>query len=145
MLLGVVGLSLLLMAAVSFARPWDMHSGTGAMTVEQNQFFDETRGLRKEMHDKKFELRELTRKGADQAQINLLEADIDAIRAKIQAKAAEFGITGGPGSCYNQGNDCDTGQGCGNKRAGGCDGNGPCADNQQAKRGCGNKARCGQQ
>ncbi len=142
-LLGIMGLSLLLLAAVAFARPGGMGPNSGNVSVEQKQFFDATRDLRKEMHEKKFELMELSRTGADQAKINALESEVEALRTKIQAKAKELGITGGPGACGNQREDCNVGQGCGKAQAKNCDGNGPCAK-QQANTGCGKMNRCGQ-
>lgn len=141
--LGIMGLSLLLLAAVAFARPGGMGPNAGNISAEQKQFFDATKELRKEMHDKRFELMELSRTGVDQAKIDALDREIEALRAKIQAKAQELGITGGPGACANQGADCNVGQDCGKNRAGNCDGNRPCA-NQQANKGCGNMSRCGQ-
>jgi len=136
--LGIMGLSLLLLAAVAFARPGGMGPNAGNISAEQKQFFDATKDLRKDMHDKRFELMELYRSGAARAKIDALESAVDALRAKIQAKAAEFGIAGGPGDCGNQGSNCSTAQGTG------CNGNGPCA-NQQANMGCGKMGRCGQQ
>lgn len=141
--LGIMGVSILLMAAAAFARPWGMGPNAGNISAEQKQFFDATKDLRKEMHDKRFELMELSRAGADQAKIDALEGDLEALRAKIQAKAEQFGITGGPGGCGNQGVDCSMGQGCGKGQARNCDGK-SCA-NQQANMGCGKNSRCGQQ
>ena len=60
---GIIGLSLLLLAAVAFARPWDMGQNAGNISAEQKQFFDATKDLRKEMHGKRFELMELSRTG----------------------------------------------------------------------------------
>ncbi|MBI5848813.1 MAG: hypothetical protein HZB31_12875 [Nitrospirae bacterium] len=136
-LLGIMGVSLLLLAAVAFARPGGMGPNAGNISAEQKQFFDATKALRKEMHDKRFELMELYRSGADQAKIDALESDVEALRAKIQTQAAEFGIAGGPGACGKQGANCNAGQGCGK-------GNGSCG-NQQANMGCGKMGRCGQQ
>jgi hypothetical protein len=143
-LLGIMGLSLLLLAAVSFARPGGTGSCAGNITAEQKQFFDATRELRKEMHDKRFELMELSRTGTDQAKIDALESDVAALRAKLQAKAEELGITGGPGAYGNPGADCSKGQVCGKGQALNCNDAGRCA-NQQANLGCGKKSRCGQQ
>ncbi len=143
MLLGIVGLSFLLLAAVAFARPWGMGQNAGNISAEQKQFFDATKDLRKEMHDKRFQLMELSRTEADQAKINALESDIEALRTKIQAKAAEFGIAGGPGACGSRGANCN-GQGRGTGQGMNCDGSGPCG-NQQANMGCGKMGRCGQQ
>lgn len=142
MLFVVVGLSVLLLAAAAFARPWGMDQNAGNISAEQKQFFDATKDLRKEMHDKRFGLMELYRAGADQATIDAMEGDIEALRAKIQAKAAEFGIGGGAGACGNQGANCNMGQGRG--QGIGCNGSGACA-NQQANMGCGKMGRCGQQ
>lgn len=142
MFLGIMGVSLLLLAAVAFARPAGMGPNAENISAEQKQFFDATKALRKEMHDKRFELRELYRTGAEQAKIDALEGEVDALRVKIQAKAQELGIAGGPGACRNQGENCGMGQGRG--QGFGCNGNGPCA-NQQANAGCGKMGRCGQQ
>jgi len=142
--LGIMGLSLLLLAAIAFARPVGMGPTAGNISPEQKQFFNATKDLRKEMHDKRFDLMELYRTGTDQAKIDALESEVEALRAKIQAKAKEFGVEGGLGACGNQGANCSVGQGCGKGQAGNCDGNGPCA-NQQANMGCGKMGRCGQQ
>ena len=142
--LGIMGLSLLLMAAAAFARPWGMGPNAGNISAEQKLFFDATKDLRKEMHDKRFELRELSRTGADQSKIDALESDIETLRANIRVKAEEFGIKDGRGGCANQGADCSIGQGCGKGYARNCDGSEACA-NQQANRGCGKQGRCGQQ
>jgi len=145
LLLGIMVLSLLLLAAVALARPWGMGMNAGNITAEQKQFFDATKDLRKEMHDKRFELMELSRTGTDQPKIDALEKDIEVLRVKIQAKAEEYGITGGPGSCNGQGMNCNMGQGMGrNMQAMGCNGSGPCGK-QQADMGCGQMGRCGQQ
>jgi hypothetical protein len=143
-LLGIIGVSLLLLAAVAFARPGSMGSNAGNISPEQKQFFEATKDLRKEMHDKRFELMELSRTGTDQAKIDALESQVEALRTKIQAKAEELGITGGPGACNKQGADCNMGQGCGMGQGMGCNGNGHCAD-QQANMGCQKMSRCGQQ
>lgn len=141
-LFGIIGVSLLLMSAVAFARPLGMGPNAGNVSVEKKQFFDATKALRKEMHDKRFELMELYRSGADQTRVDALESEVEALRAKIQAKAAEFGIAGAPGACRNQGENCGMGQGRG--QGVGCNGNETCA-NQQANKGCGKMSRCGQQ
>ena len=141
----IIGLSLLLLAAVAFARPWDMGQNGGNISAEQKQFFDATKDLRKEMHAKRFELMELSRTGADQAKIDTLESEIEALRTKIQAKAEELGIAGGPGNCGKLGANCNMRQGMGRGMQGmGCNGGGPCV-NQQANMGCGPMKRCGQQ
>lgn len=141
-LIGILGLSLLLLAAVAFARPGGIGPISENISAEQKQFFDATKALRREMHDKRFELMELYRSGADQSKIDALESEVDALRAKVQGKAAEFGIAGGPGACGYSGENCNMSQGRG--QGSGCVGNGPCA-NQQANMGCGKTGRCGQQ
>jgi len=145
MLLGIMVLSFLLLAAVAFARPGGIGQNAGNISAEQKQFFDATKDLRKEMHDKRFQLMELSRTGEDQAKIDALENEISALRTKIQAKAAEFGIAGGPGACGKRNENCNMGQGnkCGNQGMG-CNGSGLCG-NQQANMGCGKMSRCGQQ
>jgi Skp family chaperone for outer membrane proteins len=137
-LIGIIGLSLLFVSAAAFACPGEMGMGrTANLSAEQQQFFHETKDLRKEMHEKKFELRELYLTNADQAKIDALQTDIEALRAKIQDKAKDLKITSGPGACADQGAGCFTGQGRG------CNGNGPCG--KQVARGCGNMMdRCGQ-
>lgn len=134
-LIGIIGLSLLL-AAVAFARPWGAGPDSN-LTAEQQKFFDSTRDLRKEMHDKRFQLMELYRSNADQAKIDAIENDIEAIRAQIQAKAQELGTGYGPGACAGQGNNCRMGQGRDQAKGMGC--NGPCG-NQMAG-GCGMMGR----
>ena len=139
-MIGIFGMSLLLVAVAAFARPGGMGTGMGLnadLSSEQQQFFDATAELRKEMHAKRFELMELYRSNADQAKIDSLQSDINAIRAKIQDKAKELNITSGPGVCEGQGADCFTG------KSKGCNGNGPCGSQMAAC--CGNKmSRCGQ-
>jgi hypothetical protein len=139
-LIGIIGLSILMIAAVAFARPCGMGMNTD-LSVEQQKFFDATRELRKEMHDKRFQMMELYRSKADQTQIDALQNDIDALRTQIQGKAQEFGVTQGPGSCAEQGANCKMGQGKGYGM--GCNANQPCS-NQQANRGCGMMGRCAQ-
>jgi len=137
-MIGIIGMSLLLVAAAAFARPGNMGMGPNPdLSIEQQQFFAATAELRKEMHTKRFELMELYRTNAEQSKIDSLQSDIDAIRAKIQDKAKELNITSGPGACTGQGADCVTGQGRG------CNGNGPCGN--QMARDCGNRMnKCGQ-
>lgn len=137
-MIGIIGVSLLLMAAAAFARPGGMGMGLNAnLSTEQQQFFDATSELRKEMHAKRIELMELYRTNAEQAKIDALQSEIDVIRAKIQDKAKQLKITTGPGACAGQGADCFSGQ------SRGCNGNGPCGN--QMARGCGNRMnRCGQ-
>ena len=141
---GIMGVSLLLLPAVAFAHPGGMGPNAGNISAEQKQFFDATKDLRKEMHNKRFELMELSRTGTDQTKIDALESEVEALRAKIQAKAQEFGIAGGPGAFGNRGANCNKGQGRGMGQGMNCDGSGPCAD-QQANMGCGKMGRCGQQ
>ncbi|NJD56234.1 MAG: hypothetical protein FIA94_07510 [Nitrospirae bacterium] len=133
-LIGIIGMSLLLVAAAAFARPGGMGMGRNAETSpEQQQFFDATKDLRKEMHAKRFELMELYRTNADQAKIDALQAEIDTMRSKIQDTAKDMNITSGPGACADKGADCFSGKGEG------CNGNGPCGK-QMA--GCGPRSGC---
>jgi hypothetical protein len=139
-LIGIIGVSLLFVAAAAYARPGGMGRGmgpNGELSPERQQFFDATKDLRKEMHEKRFDLRELYRTNADQAEIDALRAEIDAIRARIQDKAKELNITAGPGACRAQGADCIAGPG----RA--CNDQRPCGS--QFAKGCGNiRERCAQ-
>jgi len=139
LLIGIIGLSFLFAAVSAFARPGGMGMGACrnvSLSVEQQQFFDATKELRKEMHAKKFELMEFHRTSAEQAKIDALQSEIDAICVRIQDKAKDLNITLGPGSCAAQGADCFTGQGRG------CNGSGPCGK-QMA--GCGTRmGRCAQ-
>ena len=74
---------------------------------------------------------------AGQTEINAVQADIDAIRAKIQDKAKDLDITTGPGTCRAQGVDRVSAQGKG------CNDQKPCG--KQVARGCGNiMGRCAQ-
>ena len=133
-LIGIMGLSLLFAAASAFARPGGLGMGRNAeLSPEQQRFFDATKDLRKEMHAKRLELMELYRANADQAKIDTLQSEIDAIRTKIQDAAKGMNIRSDPGACAGRGADCFTGQG------GGCNGNGPCGK-QMA--GCGPRAGC---
>lgn len=136
--IGIIGLSLLLVAAGAFARTCDSGRNSGTASAEQKQFFDATREMRKEMHDKRFQLMESVRAGQEQAKIDALENEIDALRTKIQAKAQEFGISNGTGGCANGGSNCGMGQNAGNGK--GC--NGGACGNQQANAGCAKKGRC---
>jgi hypothetical protein len=130
MLIGIIGMSLLFVAAAAYARPGAMGMGPAAgVSPEQQQFFDATKDLRKEMHEKRFDLMELYRTNADQAKIDAVQSEIDAIRAKIQDKAKDLNIMAGPGACRNQGADCVAGQ------AERCDDHKPCG--RQIARGCG--------
>ncbi|MBI5639653.1 MAG: hypothetical protein HZA17_04425 [Nitrospirae bacterium] len=111
-------ISMFLFAAIAFARPWGMGM-TGQntpVTAEQQQFFEATKELRQQMHDKRFEMMELYRTQLpDTAGIAALEGEIEALRTQIQAKAKEFNIAGGPGLCGNPA-DCrnsDVSAGCG--------------------------------
>src|SRR3990172_6625345 len=94
----VIGLALLLIAGLAFARPWGMMGPNAAVTAEQQKFFDETKDLRKQVHDKRFELRELYRTpNADKAKIDALESEVAAIRTQLQDKARELNVAGGRG------------------------------------------------
>lgn len=99
----VVALSVLMVAVIAFAGPRGPLAAGQSYTAEQQKFFDETRSLRKELHDKRFELMELYRTpDADKARIDLLEKDIAANRIKIQEKAAELNLTPGFENCRNR-------------------------------------------
>lgn len=99
----VVALSVLMVSAIAFAGPWGPWNSGQSYTAEQQKFFDETKSLRKELHDKRFELMELYRTpGTDKARIDSLEKDIAAGRTKIHEKAAELNITPGFGNCKNR-------------------------------------------
>ena len=114
--IGLIGLTLLLIAAAAFAHPRGMMEGkSGQVSAEQQKFFDETRDLRKAMHDKRFELMEAYRTGnPDEKEIDGLEKEIAGIKEKIQAKAKELGVTMGPGACGNQGMGCQGSGQCDN-------------------------------
>lgn len=106
-LITVIGLTLLFISAAAFARPGGMMRCNTEITAEQQKFFDETKDLRKEMHDKRFELMEAYRvQNLDEQKIAVLEKEIGDIRAEMQDKAKAFGITAGFGTCGNQGENC---------------------------------------
>ena len=138
--IGIIGVGLLLAAVSAYARPGGMGKCMGPnadLSPAQQQFFDATKDLRKEMHEKRFDLRELHRANADQAEIDAVQKEIDAIRGKIQVKAKELNVSAGPGACRSQGADCVAGQTVG------CDDQRPCG--RQVARGCGNMmGRCAQ-
>lgn len=72
--------------------------------AEVQKFLDETATLRKELHVKMFDYREAARNPkTDDATLDKLEAEIDAIQEKIQAKAPKTTTAGrrgfGPGGC----------------------------------------------
>jgi hypothetical protein len=106
--IGVIGLTFLLIAAAAFAHPWGMMGGkTGQISAEQQKFFNETKEMRKAMHDKKFELMEAYKtQTPDEQKIEGLEKEIAGIREKIQDKAKELGVTTGSGNCGNPGMNC---------------------------------------
>ena len=105
---GLIGLTLLLIAVVAFADPQGMMANKpGQMSVEQQKFFEETKDLRKAMHDKRFELMEAYRAAnPDEQKIDGLEKEMAGIREKIQARAKELGVTTGPGACGGPGMGC---------------------------------------
>ena len=132
--IGVIGLTFLFIAAAAFARPWEMMGGqTTEISAEQQKFFDETKEMRKAMHDKRFELMEAYRTGKpDEQKIDGLEKDIAGIREKIQGKAKELGVTTGVGNCGNPGMNCQSlsmADGPGYGQCGNC--------NQNRSRNCG--------
>ncbi|GAB4484080.1 MAG: hypothetical protein OHK006_07360 [Thermodesulfovibrionales bacterium] len=110
--------SVLLVGASAFARPW----GPGAqVSTEQQKFFEETKGLRKQMHDKLFERMELYRsQNPDQAQAAALEKEIDALREQIQEKAKAAGIEQGCGNCQPGGMGRGGRGGCMQQGSGNC-------------------------
>lgn len=101
--IGVIGLTFLLIAAAAFAHPRGMaYCNPEQVSAEQQKFFDETKEMRKAVHDKKFELMEAYRTPKpDEKKIDDLEKEIAGIREKIQAKAKELGIAPGFGNCGN--------------------------------------------
>jgi TolA-binding protein len=125
-IVGVMALTLLLITAAAFARPWGPGMKDVATSVEQQKFFDETRELRKAMHDKKFELREAYRaQTPDEQKIAKLEKELSDMREKIRSRAEELGIGPGEGfrgkrgrACYGDSDRADycrnqSGEGCG--------------------------------
>jgi hypothetical protein len=126
--MGLMGLTLLLIAVAAFAHPQGMMEGkTGQMSAEQQKFFEETKELRKAMHDKKFELMESGRTtDPDEKKIDGLRKEIAALREKIQAKAKELGVTMGAGACGNQEMGCQKhAMADGAGQCGNCNHNGP--------------------
>jgi hypothetical protein len=103
--IGIMVLTLLLITAAAFARPWGPGGKNIEITAEQQKFFDETRDLRKQMHDKKFELREAYRaQNPDEKKIAALETDVNNLREKIQGRANELGVEPGSGFKGRRGN-----------------------------------------
>lgn len=95
--MALLACSVLLVGAAAFARPWGPEA---KVSTEQQKFFAETKDLRKQMHDKRFELMELYRsQNPDQEQAAALEKEIDALRDQIQEKAKAAGIEPGCGNC----------------------------------------------
>lgn len=133
-LITVIGLTLLFISAAAFARPGGMMRCNTEITAEQQKFFDETKDLRKEMHDKRFELMEAYRvQNPDEQKIAVLEKEIGDIRAEMQDKAKAFGITAGFGTCCNQGENCqnpDFNDSADNSPCGNCNQN-------RSQKGCG--------
>lgn len=96
-------------AAIAFAGPWGPGAINPSGSADQQKFFDETRDLRRQMHEKRFELMELYRNPeADRAQAEALEKEIGDLQAKIRDKAGELKIAQGYGFCGNspQGSNC---------------------------------------
>lgn len=99
----VVVLSVLLVSAVAFAGPWGLRSADQSYSENEQKFFNETKSLRKELHNKRFELMELYRTpDADKSKIDLLEKEIAEGRKTIQEKAAELNIGPEYGNCRVQ-------------------------------------------
>lgn len=134
LLIAVIGLTLLFVSAAAFARPGGMMKCNTEVTAEQQKLFEETKDLRKEMHDKRFELMEAYRvQNPDEQKIAALETEIDNIRAEMQNKAKALGITTGFGSCGNQGGNCQNASckdGADNSACGNCGEN-------RSQKGCG--------
>jgi hypothetical protein len=105
---GLMGLTLLLIAVAAFAHPREMmEDKTRQVSAEQQKFFEETKELRKAMHDKRFELMEAYRAvDPDEQKIDGLEKEMTGIREKIQARAKELGVTTGGGACGGPGMGC---------------------------------------
>lgn len=125
-------LTFMLFAVAAFARPWGMMAAGGSVTPEQQKFFDETKELRKQMHDKRFELMELNRNPkADNIKVAELENEINTLRAKVQDKAKDLNYAAGCGNCGNKSLNCP------NNGSWNC--SGPCGncDGPQAYSGCG--------
>lgn len=59
--------------------------GTANLSDEQKKLLDETAGLRKELHEKKFDFREAWRAG-DKDKAEAIEKQIDDLRDKLSAK-----------------------------------------------------------
>jgi hypothetical protein len=95
--ISILAIVALVVAVAAFAHP---RGGWDANTPEQQKFFDATKDLRKQMHDTKFELRELYHTpDADQKKITELEKNMDDLRSQIREKADEYGISRGQGNC----------------------------------------------
>ena len=138
--IGVLGLTFLLITAVAFAHSLGMMEGNpGQVSADQQRFFDETKELRKTMHDTRFELMEAYRAdNPDRQKIDGLEKEITGIREKIQDKAKELGVTTGVGNCGNQGMNCQSlsmADGPGSGKCGNCNQNGPrnCSGKMQGR------------
>jgi hypothetical protein len=119
--MSILAIVALLIAVVAFAHPG---GGRYANTPEQQKFIDVTKDLRKQMHDTKFELRELYRTPeSDQKKITELEKKMDDLRAQIREKADDQGISRGYGNCDGPG-----GFGYGKGRGYNRSGNGDCGN-----------------
>lgn len=133
----VIAIIVLMSAALAYARPWDRGEET-VLTAEQQRFFEETRELRKEMHEKRFELMELYRNpNSDKAAIDALEQEVNSLRAQIQAKAQELNVAMGCGQNGNCPNADNRIAGCGNCGMRSGQGYGMCGQNG----GCGMRGR----
>jgi hypothetical protein len=108
--ISIVTIAVLMIAVAAFAHPWGAGS---AWTQEQQEFFGETKDLRKQMHDKRFELMELYRTpDADSKKIAELEKDLNELRTEIRKKANVYDLTRGygPGNCGGPGRRFGKGQ-----------------------------------
>lgn len=130
-LIALLATAVMLIAAVAFARPFGMMDGRNA-TPEQQKFFEQTLDLRKQMHDKRFELMELSRRAdADSLKVADLENQINTLRARIQEKAKEMNVAIGCGNCAERPSCRD----CAGYNTQDCPG--PCGSGMQAQRGHG--------
>lgn len=100
-IISIMAILALFIAVAAFAHP---RGNWSANTPEEQKFFDATKDLRKQMHDTKFELRELYRSpDPDQKRITEMEKKMDDLRSQIREKADELGISRGYGHCDGPG------------------------------------------
>ncbi len=68
--------------------------GYGANDEETQKFLDETADVRRELNEKRFELREAYRTG-DKDKVEALEKELDGLRDQLREKAEESGLERG--------------------------------------------------